>query len=72
MEKIIGAGVDIKKIILGGMGMKAGRKRFNKNVSATVEEVECMKRLVGMGIDIQYQLVPRELPVNANKLLWEG
>ena len=31
-----------------------------------------MKRLVGMGIDIQYQLVPRELPVNANKLLWEG
>ena len=72
MEQLIAAGVDIKKIILGGMGMKAGRKRFNKNVSASPEEVECMKRLVGSGIDIQYQLVPRELPVNANKLLWEG
>jgi Phosphotransferase system, mannose/fructose/N-acetylgalactosamine-specific component IIB len=71
METIISGGIPITKIILGGMGMKAGRQRFNKNISATPEEVACMKRLVEQNIDIQYQLVPRELPSNVKKLLWE-
>jgi len=71
MERLLDAGIPLSKIILGGMGMKAGRTRFNKNVSASPEETACMKRLVERGIDMQYQLVPRELPVNIKKLLWE-
>ncbi|MPN05835.1 PTS system mannose-specific EIIAB component [bioreactor metagenome] len=71
MERLLDAGVPLTKIILGGMGMKAGRTRFNKNVSASPEETACMKKLVERGIDMQYQLVPRELPVNIKKLLWE-
>lgn len=71
MERLLDAGVAMTKIILGGMGMKTGRTRFNKNVSASPEEAACMKRLVERGIDMQYQLVPRELPVNIKKLLWE-
>ncbi|MEA5048120.1 MAG: PTS sugar transporter subunit IIB [Eubacteriales bacterium] len=71
MERLLDAGIRMTKIILGGMGMKAGRTRFNKNVSASPEETACMKRLVERGIDMQYQLVPRELPVNIKKLLWE-
>jgi mannose/fructose/N-acetylgalactosamine-specific phosphotransferase system component IIB len=67
MERLADDGITFKMIVLGGMGMKPGRNRFNKNVSASPEEVACMKRLVERGIDMQYQLVPRELPVNIKK-----
>jgi PTS system mannose-specific IIB component len=72
MEQMADDGVVFKKIVLGGMGIKPGRNRFNKNVSASPEEVACMKRLVERGIDMQYQLVPRELPVNIKKIFKEG
>ena len=72
IEQMADDGVVFKKIVLGGMGIKPGRNRFNKNVSASPEEVACMKRLVERGIDMQYQLVPRELPVNIKKIFKEG
>ncbi|HHW94265.1 MAG TPA: PTS sugar transporter subunit IIB [Clostridiaceae bacterium] len=69
MEYLLEEGVSIGRIILGGMGMKAGRKRFNKNVSASEEEISSMKRIVSRGVDINYQMVPKERPVNVKKLL---
>lgn len=72
MEKLAEAGVAFEKIVLGGMGMKPGRNRFNKNVSASPEEVACMKRIVDRGIDMQYQLVPREIPINIKNLFKES
>lgn len=69
MESIINSGVPLEKIVLGGMGMKAGRARFNKNVSASPDELECMKRILEKGTDIIYQLVPSERPVNMSKLI---
>lgn len=69
MEAIIDAGIPIDKIVLGGMGIKAGRARFNKNVSASSEELECMKRILAKRTDIIYQLVPSERPVNMSKLI---
>lgn len=69
MEYLLEEGVNIGRIILGGMGMKAGRKRFNKNVSASEEEISSMKRIVSRGVDIDYQMVPKERPVNVKKLL---
>jgi PTS system mannose-specific IIB component len=69
MEYLLEEGVSIDRIILGGMGMKAGRKRFNKNVSASEEEISSMKRIVSRGVDIDYQMVPKERPVNVKKLL---
>lgn len=72
MESLWESGAAINKIILGGMGAKPGRNRFNKNISATPEEVESFKRIVKGGIDILYQLVPSERPVNVKKILWEG
>ncbi len=32
----------MKEVVLGGMGFKEGRKRLNKNVSASEEEIEGM------------------------------
>ena len=63
------AGIIFDEVILGGMASKAGRKKFNKNVSASEEEVECMKRIMGRGTKILFQLVPDENPVDVAKLV---
>lgn len=71
LETLIESGVELPKIILGGMGAKEGRKKFNRNVSAGIEEVDSMKRIIEGGTQIYYQLVPTEAAVNVNKLLEE-
>lgn len=68
LEKLIDNGVQIPKIILGGMGLTAARKRFHKNVAASEEEVECMKRIVSKGVPIFYQIVPSDSALNIEKL----
>jgi mannose/fructose/N-acetylgalactosamine-specific phosphotransferase system component IIB len=69
LENLIHDGVNFKLIILGGMGAKAGRKRFTKNVSASEEEIACMKRIIEGGTTIQFQLVPDERPTDISKLV---
>lgn len=69
IEAIINGGVELNKVILGGMGAKEGRKRFNRNVSASPEEVECFKRIMGKGITIHYQLVPSDKAEDVKKFV---
>lgn len=68
LEALIDSGIPIPQIILGGMGLTPARKKFNKNVAATDEEVACMKRIVAKGSAIYYQLVPSDMAVNIEKL----
>lgn len=68
-EKLMEEGLSLPKIILGGMGAKEGRKKFNRNVSASLEEVNSMKRMIEGGTEIYYQLVPTNTPVDIRKLL---
>jgi len=69
VEGLIDDGIGIDKVILGGMGIKAGRKKLNRNISASEEEVNCMKRLEEKGAKIQYQLVPDDNPVLFSKMI---
>ncbi len=69
LEALVDEGVLLPQVILGGMGAKAGRKKFNRNVSASEAEVACLKRLLEKGCAVQYQLVPDEKPTLLNKLL---
>ncbi len=68
LENLLDAGVSLPVIVLGGMGAKAGRRKFNRNVSASEEEIACMKRLEEKGSVVQFQLVPDEKPVGLSKL----
>lgn len=68
-EALINKGVKLDKIILGGIASKAGRTKFNKNVSASPEEVECMKRIIEKGVPMYFQLVPSEQAVDVSKML---
>lgn len=69
LEALIDAGVRLVVVVLGGMGGKTGRMKLSKNVSASPEEVECLKRLEEKGSVVQFQLVPDEKPVPLAKLL---
>ena len=71
IEQLLDAGIEMKDVILGGMGFKEGRTRLNKNVSASPEEVECMKRIASKGVNIYYHLVPEEAPQSLDRVLKE-
>ncbi|WP_213974057.1 PTS system mannose/fructose/N-acetylgalactosamine-transporter subunit IIB [Tepidanaerobacter acetatoxydans] len=67
--RLIDAGVKIDSINLGGIGAAAGRKPFYKNVFASPEEVEMLKKLVNKGINVYYQVVPEQSAVSIKKIL---
>ncbi|MEA4933711.1 MAG: PTS sugar transporter subunit IIB [Lawsonibacter sp.] len=69
LEALVDGGVKLPVIVLGGMGAKTGRQKFNKNVSASPQEVECLKHLEERGCAVQYQLVPDEKPTPLSKML---
>ena len=62
-------GIEINKVILGGMGGKKRKKTFNRNISASDDEVACFGRIIEKGVDIFYQLVPNDKAVNIKQLL---
>jgi PTS system mannose-specific IIB component len=69
MEELIKNGIPLKSVNLGGMGAKAGRSKLNKNISASPEEVDCLRRMLENEVEIFYQLVPVERPVNMINIL---
>lgn len=69
LEALMDGGIAIDRIILGGMGLTSSRERFYKNVAASKEEVECMKRIISKGVPILYQIVPSDGAVNIEKIL---
>lgn len=69
LETLVDSGVKLPVIVLGGMGSKTGRTKFNRNVSASPEEVDCLKRLEEKGCMVQFQLVPDEKPVPLSRMV---
>ena len=69
IERLIDGGIAIESVILGGMGLRADRMRLNRNISATEDEIACMKRLIEKGAEVGYHLVPQESYVPLEKLL---
>ena len=62
-------GVKIDEIILGNMGGAAGRKRFNKNVNASDEEIQDFKDIIALGTNLYSQMVPSDSKEDVRKLL---
>ncbi|MEA4811572.1 MAG: PTS sugar transporter subunit IIB [Anaerolineaceae bacterium] len=68
-EHLVENGIPFNKIVLGGMGLSAGRQVLIRNVSANESERESLKRLISKGIKIVYQMVPVEKEVEIEKYL---
>lgn len=63
-KELIDAGVDIKELNLGGMGLKESRKPFINNVACNEDEIEAIKEMIDNGINVYYQLVPEEKKID--------
>lgn len=59
-ERLIKLGVDIKKVNLGGMGLRDKRKTFIKNVACDEDEIASIKKMLEQGVNVYYQLVPEQ------------
>lgn len=69
VEQLIDGGLDINEIILGGIGVKPGRKRIYKNISISEEEEDVLKRIMEKGVKIIIRIVPDDRPVPIEKIL---
>ena len=60
LKSLVEAGIDIKAVNIGGMGMRQGRTVIYKNVSADEEERACIREFPEKGIDVAIQIIPSE------------
>lgn len=64
-ERLHQAGVAIKSVNLGGMGLRDERKTFIKNVACDEKEKESIKHMLDDDIKVYYQLVPEQQVIDA-------
>lgn len=69
IEALVDGGIKIDSVILGGMGIRAGRVRLNRNVFASEDEIATMRRLEERGTKVGYRLVPQETYVPLSQLV---
>lgn len=69
IEELMNGGIALGPVILGGMGSNRSRTKFYKDISASEEEVGCIRRILQKGGSMQYQRVPDECPVDVGTIL---
>ncbi|MDF7639465.1 PTS sugar transporter subunit IIB [Lactobacillus sp. ESL0791] len=68
-EKMIDAGVQLKKIILGGMGARKDRDVLYRNISATEQEKEALRKIQSSGVEVKIHIIPDQKEIDISKLL---
>jgi len=71
-EALLDAGVDLKEVNLGGMGLNKNRKPFYENVSASEAEITSMANMLDKGVKVYYQVTPHSKAVDVKKILGKG
>jgi PTS system mannose-specific IIB component len=66
---LVEKGIQLKKINIGGMGIKTGRKTLYRNISASDEEINQMKKLIDAGIIVEIQMVVEDPVIDIKKLI---
>lgn len=69
VAKLIEGGVDIPTLNVGGMGMKTGREKLYKNITASPEEKKVFNDLIAGGMNVFVQVVPQDKAVDLSKYL---
>ena len=62
-------GIEFREIIIGGMGARENRKVLYKNICASYEELDVLKKLYKSGISVKIQIVPEEKGIPLETLL---
>lgn len=69
VNELVEGGVQIKNMIIGGMGARKGRKTLYKNISASQEEKDTLQNLVREGLDIKIHIIPSQKAIPIEKVL---
>ena|SRR5690625_2323656 len=67
--ELIKAGVAIKELNIGGMGSKAGRKNLYRNIHASPEERETIRKIIEKGVNAIVRIVPDDRGVDVQRYL---
>lgn len=67
--ELIEKGISFEKLNIGGMGAASGREKFYKNISATEEEKEILKKIIESGCKVEIQIIAEDATVDVSKLL---
>ena len=57
------AGIEFPLLNVGGMGAGPGRKPLYRNISASPEELDAMRRLEAMGTRVELRIVENDRPI---------
>lgn len=62
-------GVNMKKIIVGGIGKRADRKIFYKSIHVSDREIEDFKEIMNRNVELCVQMVPSDSSIPVSNLL---
>lgn len=66
---VMNAGIKVAQVCVGGMGAKANRTPFYRNISASDEEREDLLQIQKLGADVYAQVLSDNTPVTLNQIL---
>lgn len=56
-------GLPFKRLVLGGMGARPGRKKLYRNIAASEEELIALNELVEKGVIVVFQIIATDRPI---------
>lgn len=62
-------GIVFDHLNIGGMGAGKGREKFYKNISASEEEKDILKKIIDSGCQTEIQIIAEDAKVDVAKLL---
>ncbi|MDI9519194.1 MAG: PTS sugar transporter subunit IIB [Erysipelotrichaceae bacterium] len=68
-ERLINGGLEIKELQIGGMGSNINRTSLIRNLSASEEERDSMRRMIEKGVYVYYQDIPETKPTDLKSKL---
>ena len=63
------AGVKLDKMVIGGMGIREGRTKLYRNISADEQERGMIRQLINMGMEVVCQIVSDDNPVDCKTMV---
>lgn len=66
---LIEAGISFETLNIGGMGASAGRSKFYKNISATEDEKEYLRKIIASGCKTEIQIIAEDAKVDVGQFL---
>lgn len=69
IEKVIVSGINISKLIIGGMGARKDRQPFYRNIAMNDEEKKSLQNIIDKGVKVTIHIIPDQKEVDAEKYL---